>query len=138
MNHAGHRPIPLELACLDGLVITVADLDRSMRFYQRVLGMQLLHCGSSRATLGFGRQRLTLTCAGADNGSRPAVPVPGSQHLRLLSDLPMVDVVTHLLSFDVAIEETPSRRHTGRERVEALSFRDPDGNLIEILSPAPE
>jgi catechol 2,3-dioxygenase-like lactoylglutathione lyase family enzyme len=126
------------LANLDGVVITVRDLERSTHFYQTVLGMPLRRAGSSRATLDFGRQYLTLTVAGTHQGRQPATPIPGSQHLRLVSDLPMVDVITHLLRLNVAIEDTPQTQHTNGEQFETLSFRDPDGNLIEILGPAPE
>ena len=41
---------------LDHLVLTVADIDASCAFYQRVLGMQVVTFGQGRKALAFGRQ----------------------------------------------------------------------------------
>ncbi len=138
MSRAHDKTRPIQFAGLRGLVITVSDLDRSTQFYQTALSMPLLQRGASQATLAMGHQSLTLTCADTHTGRRPAAQCPGSQHLKLSTDLPLVDVVTHLLALDVAIEDPPERRPSGGEPFETLSFRDPDGNLIEILGPVAE
>ena len=39
---------------IDHLNITVADIDRSIEFYQRVLGMRSERMGEGRAALLFG------------------------------------------------------------------------------------
>ena len=50
---------------LDHLVLTVADIDRSCDFYQRVLGMQVVGFGAGRTALQFGRQKINLHPASA-------------------------------------------------------------------------
>ena len=43
---------------IDHLVLTVADIDRSVEFYTRVMGMQRVEFGAGRIALGFGEQKL--------------------------------------------------------------------------------
>src|SRR5437763_16105990 len=47
------------------LNITVADLDRSLDFYERVLGMRTERMGEGSAALLFGNQKIDLDVAGA-------------------------------------------------------------------------
>ena len=66
---------------LDHLVLTVADIERSCDFYQRVLGMQVVRFGAGRTALQFGQQKINLHLASAPlqphaaGSPRRAVPI---------------------------------------------------------------
>ena len=47
----------MQIDRIDHLNITVADLDRSLDFYERVLGMRTERMGEGRAALLFGKQK---------------------------------------------------------------------------------
>lgn len=70
---------------LDHLVLTVADLDRTIAFYTRVLG--LTHSpftaadGSVRHALSFGAQKINLHRSGAEFDPKAAHPTAGSADL---------------------------------------------------------
>ena len=49
---------------LDHLVPTVADIDATVAFYTRVLGMEAVTFGAGRAALAFGRSKINLHRAG--------------------------------------------------------------------------
>jgi len=55
----------MQIDRIDHLNITVADLDRSLEFYERVLGMRTERMGEGRAALLFGKQKIHLDLAGA-------------------------------------------------------------------------
>ena len=64
---------------IDHLNITVADIDRSVEFYQRVLGMKTERMGEGRAALLFGQQKIHLDLAGATPMSgEKRMPAPRS------------------------------------------------------------
>lgn len=42
---------------LDHLVLTVENIDRTLRFYQVVLGMKVIHFAEGRVALEFGNQK---------------------------------------------------------------------------------
>ena len=48
------------ITALDHLVLTVADIPRSVDFYTRVLGMQKITFGEGRIALLFGQQKINL------------------------------------------------------------------------------
>jgi catechol 2,3-dioxygenase-like lactoylglutathione lyase family enzyme len=45
---------------LDHLVLTVADLDATVEFYTRVLGMEAVTFGAGRTALAFVRSKINL------------------------------------------------------------------------------
>src|SRR4030081_438832 len=61
--HSPARPA-MNIDRIDHLNITVADIDRSVEFYERVLGMKTERMGEGRAALLFGQQKIHLDQAG--------------------------------------------------------------------------
>jgi catechol 2,3-dioxygenase-like lactoylglutathione lyase family enzyme len=45
---------------LDHLVLTVADIDATVEFYTRVLGMKAVTFGTGRTALAFGRSKVNV------------------------------------------------------------------------------
>jgi len=104
----------MQMARLDHLVLTVADVERTVEWYVRVLGMHATTFGEGRRALVFGEQKINLHPLGAQLAPHAGRPTPGSADLCLITVEPIASV----------------RRATGP--ITSLYIRDPDGNLIEI------
>lgn len=121
---------------LDHLVLTVADIDATARFYCDVLGMvrEDFHGadGTARVALGFGSQKINLHRAGAEFEPRALRATPGSADLCFLTDVPLVDWQAHLAAQGVPIIDGPVARTGATGPITSIYVRDPDGNLIEI------
>ena len=50
----------MQIARLDHLVLTVADIAKTCEFYTRVLGMEVVTFGEGRTALCFGQQKINL------------------------------------------------------------------------------
>lgn len=122
----------IHLERLDHLVLTVADIERSCDFYQRVLGMQVVRFGAGRSALQFGQQKINLHPASAPLQPHALQPTPGSADLCLVTRTATADVLAHLQAQAVAVEEGPVARTGALGPIESVYFRDPDGNLIEV------
>lgn len=119
---------------LDHLVLTVADIDASCAFYQRVLGMQVVTFGQGRKALAFGQQKINLHRLGAEFEPKGLRPTPGSADLCLIVSTPLMEVMAHLQRCDVAIEEGPVPRTGATGPLLSVYIRDPDRNLIELAN----
>lgn len=121
---------------LDHLVLTVRDIDATLRFYESALGMQAIRFtakdGSARVALGFGRQKINLHPQGGEFEPKAERPMPGSADLCFLTARPLKDVIALLIARDVAILEGPVQRTGATGQILSIYIRDPDGNLIEI------
>ena len=117
---------------IDHVVLTVADLGRTIAFYERVLGMTAISFGEGRRGVAFGDQKLNLHQAGQEFEPRALRPAPGAIDMCFTTDVPLDEVVAHLRSQSVAIEHGPVDKIGARRGLRSLYFRDPDGNLIEV------
>ncbi|MNQ48127.1 Virulence protein [compost metagenome] len=117
---------------LDHLVLTVADIPRTLDFYQRVLGMRHETFGNGRHALVFGQQKFNLHQAGKEFEPKAAHPAPGAIDLCLITHWPIEQVQEHLVEQGVTVEEGPVMRTGALGPIESVYFRDPDGNLIEV------
>lgn len=117
---------------IDHLVLTVFDLDRTLDFYSRVLGMSPVTFAGGRRGLAFGRQKLNLHVAGREFEPKALRPAPGAIDLCLVADTPLEQVLEHLKASGVAIVEGPVPRTGALGPMMSVYCRDPDGNLIEI------
>ncbi len=122
----------MQIDSLDHLVLTVADLDATCAFYQRVLGMQVVTFGAGRKALAFGAQKINLHQAGREFEPKAQRPTPGSADLCFLTSVPLAQVQTHLAASGVAITEGPVQRTGAQGPILSVYFRDPDQNLIEV------
>ncbi|WP_433435069.1 VOC family protein [Nonomuraea sp. CA-141351] len=117
---------------LDHLVLTVADVERSVSFYSQVLGMEPVTFGAGRRALAFGVHKINLHEAGKEFDPKAARPTTGSADLCLISAVPIEEVVRHLEACGVPVEEGPVSRTGAQGPITSVYFRDPDGNLIEV------
>ncbi|QDU59414.1 Virulence protein [Planctomycetes bacterium Pan216] len=123
---------------LDHLVLTVSDLDATIAFYTRVLGMEAVTFGAGRRALRFGRQKINLHEVGHLHPPVAAQAIAGSADLCLLTSTPLTTVARHLDATGTPIIEGPVRRTGATGPIESLYVRDPDGNLLEIAHPMSE
>lgn len=128
-----------KIRALDHLVLTVADMDRTIVFYREILGMA--HApftagdGTIRHALRFGDQKINLHQAGAEFEPKACLATPGSADLCFLTDGPMQAWLDHLNGSGVEIEQGPVPRAGATGRIMSVYLRDPDGNLIEVSVP---
>lgn len=124
----------MQIDHLDHLVLTVRDLDATCAFYERVLGMQVTTFGGDRRALLFGQQKINLHQAGHEFEPKALQPTPGSGDLCFITTVPLAQVIVHVQTCGVTIEEGPVARTGAVGDIESIYLRDPDGNLIEIAN----
>ena len=117
---------------IDHIVLTVADLERTIAFYERALGMKAVSFGEGRRGLAFGDQKLNLHQAGREFDPKARRPTPGAIDLCFTTDVPLGDVAAHLRRESIEIEHGPVDKVGARRALRSLYFRDPDGNLVEV------
>jgi catechol 2,3-dioxygenase-like lactoylglutathione lyase family enzyme len=119
---------------LDHLVLTVADVDASCAFYQRVLGMEVVCFGDGRKALAFGQQKINLHLHGREFEPKADRPTPGSADFCLITTVPLSEVATHVAAEGVALVEGPVRRTGATGPIVSIYFRDLDQNLVEVAN----
>ena len=124
----------IEIDSLDHLVLTVADLDATCAFYQRVLGMKVVTFGNGRRALAFGQQKINLHPAGGEFEPKAHRPTPGSADLCFLTQALLPQVQRHLAACGVPVIEGPVQRTGAQGPILSVYIRDPDQNLVEISS----
>ena len=117
---------------IDHIVLTVHDLERTIAFYSRVLGMEPVTFAGGRRGLAFGRQKLNLHQAGREFEPKALAPAPGAIDLCFISETPLAGVIAKLQEQGVVIIEGPVDKTGALGPMKSVYFRDPDGNLIEV------
>ena len=119
---------------LDHLVLTVADVEASVAFYERALGMTAVTFAGGRRALAFGEQKINLHPRGGEFEPKADYPTPGSADLCFITSVPLAEARAHLAALGVAVIEGPVRRTGATGPILSVYFRDPDGNLIEVAN----
>lgn len=123
------RPL---IRSIDHFVLTCADVQATVDFYSRVLGMKAETFEGGRRALSFGSQKINLHQKGAEFSPRARVATAGSGDFCLLSDVPITEIAEHLATEGIAIIEGPCARTGATGKLLSVYFRDPDGNLVEV------
>ncbi len=133
--------MPVKVNALDHLVINVSDVTRSAQWYAKILGMEIRvfdpgHGKAKRTSLVFGTQKINVRPLNADKVEwfTAEHERAGSDDLCFLTSSSPAEVVAHLETHAVAIEEGPIRKQGARGTLVSVYCRDPDGSLIEISS----
>lgn len=121
----------MKIARIDHLNLTVADIDRTCEFYQRVLGLERVSWGKGRAALRFGDQKINLDPA---DEAKPEMAKRQPAHLCFVSEAPLPEVIAHLDRVGVPIAMGPGPRSGATGTIESVYINDPDGNSIEIAT----
>lgn len=132
-------PAVATVLSLDHLVLTVRDLEATVKFYEQVLGMKHSAFTSpsspdvQRHALSFGPQKINLHVAGKEFEPKAERVVPGSADLCFLVQERVDEVVNRLGERGVRVLEDGGvvERTGARGKLRSVYLRDPDGNLIE-------
>ncbi|MBI4182871.1 MAG: VOC family protein [Proteobacteria bacterium] len=119
---------------LDHLVLTVRDVEKSLAFYERVLGLRPRAYKPGRPALHFGVQKINLQPERSDAAPVAGAPTPGSADLCFITRAAPELVARHLAACGVAVEAGPVARQGALGAMTSIYFRDPDGNLIEVAT----
>ena len=120
------------ITSIDHFVLTCADVDATIDFYVRVLGMTAESFGAGRRALSFGNQKINLHQAGAEFEPKARVATPGSGDFCLLSEVPVAEIAERLAAKGVEVVEGPVAKTGATGPLLSIYFRDPDGNLVEV------
>ena len=128
----------------DHMAITVADIERTLAFYQRVLGATSHFEAEWRegkipvVLLQLGASRLSVHDAASPAKPHAKAPTPGSGDICFRWDGAIETAVSHLAECDVEVIEGPVPRPAADGSAgQSVYFRDPDGNLLELLTTDP-
>ncbi|WDZ50913.1 VOC family protein [Acinetobacter vivianii] len=122
----------MKISHLDHLVLTVADIETTCKFYQSALNFEVIHFGENRKALQFGTQKINLHQAGKEFEPKAFRPTAGSADLCFIAETPLNEVIAHLQAQQIEIIEGPVQRTGAMGKILSIYFRDPDQNLIEI------
>jgi catechol 2,3-dioxygenase-like lactoylglutathione lyase family enzyme len=122
----------MKIERIDHLNLTVADLDRSVEFYKRVLGMEADSVGQGRAALHFGQQKIHLDAANRAMAASTEKRMPA--HICFITQAPVGEVLAHLDGCGVPVRMGPGPRAGAIGTIQSVYIDDPDQNSIEISS----
>ena len=126
--------MPFAVDGIDHVVLNCCDVEQTVEWYVRVLGMKREVFGEERVALVFGNQKINVRPSGAPNWATGAVDAPGSLDLCFIADMSPEDVGAHLRACDVPITDGPVAKIGAQGPMTSHYCRDPDGNLIEVAS----
>ena len=124
------------IKALDHLVLTVRDLEATIRFYRDGLKMEVRRFGKSgeRVALHFGVQKINLHEEGREFEPKAETSRPGSADLCFLTDQPVDELKARLEAAGLRVIEGPIERSGAAAPILSIYLRDPDGNLVEIAN----
>lgn len=124
----------MEPYAIDHIVLCVADVGRTLDFYEELLGMRRREERPGKWSLQFGSHKISLQ----DAETSPDIArdtLPGSGNFCVLTEEPVEDLVRRLDEAGVEIVAGPGARDGGVGEIWSVYFRDPDGNLVEVSNP---
>jgi catechol 2,3-dioxygenase-like lactoylglutathione lyase family enzyme len=116
---------------LDHLVLTVKDIDETVKFYEK-LGMKKEIFKETRVALKFGNQKINLHKLGAEFEPKAFNVKEGSADLCFIVEEDLEEIVKYLKSLNIKIEEGIVLRTGAIGDIKSIYLRDPDKNLIEL------
>ena len=144
----------MKILRIDHFVLTVANVEASVKFYAEILGMTPIFFGERRKAVKFGETKINFHEAGGEIKPHAVRATIGGADICLISDAPVSGVIDELsrkgLTFinELSGENLNPQEakilprrisgavpHTGAlGAIRSVYLRDPDGNLIEISS----
>ncbi|WP_417324246.1 VOC family protein [Halarcobacter sp.] len=117
---------------LDHFVLTVKDIDKTVEFYTKALGMKKEVFKSSRVALKFGNSKINLHELGKEFEPKAFNVKEGSADLCFIIETSLEEAKKHLSSLDIKLEQDIIKRTGALGEIESIYLRDPDKNLIEL------
>jgi catechol 2,3-dioxygenase-like lactoylglutathione lyase family enzyme len=123
----------MKIKDIDHIVLTVADIEETCKFYSKVLGMDVITFeNGQRKALKFGKHKINLHQKGKELEPKAINPIPGSMDICFISYDSLQEVIEHLSRNGVKIIEGPILKSGSNGRIKSIYIHDPDLNLVEI------
>ncbi len=122
----------ITITSLDHLVLTVADVARTIAFYRDHLGMTPVMFAPDRWALTFGHQKINLQQKGVYLDPNAKHAKIGSADICLLVGQPIEEVAATLAQAGIPIILGPVPRIGAVGALHSVYIYDPDENLVEL------
>ncbi|KUY31429.1 VOC family protein [Elizabethkingia ursingii] len=122
----------MRITSIDHIVLTVADIEKTVQFYTEVLGFELVTFGDNRKALRFGNQKINLHQKGHEFEPKALHPKSGSADICFITETNVEDILKELQSNNIQIIEGIVERTGALGKIRSVYLRDPDSNLIEL------
>ena len=131
----------MQITALDHIVLNVGDIDRSLKFYTEVLGLQGERVDEFKTgKVGFPSVRINAATIidlfpnkdGASTGGGEKTAGNLNHFCLVVENAEFAGVIDHLKENHITLREGPVSRWGARGRATSVYFLDPDGNEIEI------
>jgi len=123
---------------VDHVVLNCRDVDITVDWYVRVLGMRREVFGDNRIALAFGNQKINVRPTGTPNWETGAVDAPGSLDLCFIAAVSLEEVIEKLKRNNIPVLQGPVAKTGAQGPIRSVYVRDPDLNLIEISELLPQ
>jgi catechol 2,3-dioxygenase len=124
-----------EIPHINSVELSVINLDHSLAFYTKTIGLKLLTKTLTSAQLGVDSSNILLTLHQLENGKAKETRTAGLYHFALLlpSRLDLGLILKHFISSKTILQGASNHGIS-----EAIYLADPDGNGIEIAADTPD
>lgn len=132
--------LPVPALGFDHLVLVARDVERTIRFYVDVLGAEAINLERWRdgeaeyPALGFAGWKFNVHPESADLAPRARRPEPGAVDVCLRWPGAIEDAQRLLSERGVRVEHGPVSQDGAAGPGTSVYFRDPDHNLVELIS----
>ena len=125
------------ITSIDHIVLTSKDVDKTIEFYTKILGMTLelfpvANEQNKRLALKFGNQKINIHDASSPFSPHANNPTSGSIDICFLSHVDLTEWSKIFAANNITIENGPICKTGAIGPLMSLYVRDPDCNLIEI------
>lgn len=127
------RMTKLNIKDIDSLTLTVSDVEHAMRFYHEVFDLPIIK-NAKQPSLRLGHHRLEFRTVNDEDAITAHVVTPGSAELALETHDDLENTLSHLTNYAVEIADGPVSYEGAKGAATALWVRDPDQNLIKIIT----
>ena len=124
----------MKMRRIDHIVLTVSNLEESMRFYHEVFDMPVIDQQSNDdvITLRCGHQLIRLQKTDRPSKLVANHPTIGAADLCLVAGDKVDDILHHFNSYYVDVVEGPVEKQGSEGTMTSIYVHDPDKNLIEV------
>ena len=122
----------ININSLDHFVLTVKNIDKTVDFYEKVLGMKKEIFKENRVALRFGNSKINLHQLGKEFEPKAYNVKEGSADLCFIIDTQIEEAKLYIESLGIEIEEGIVQRTGVKGLINSIYLRDPDKNLIEL------